>query len=90
VSLRLSRAGWGRGMGRPAGPAAGGARRTRPVRTGPARTGSSAAMCSGDGCGRSALPRDALIELKLRRGWCQRVPVREWFEEVIPGGRTGA
>ncbi len=37
------------------------------------------AVCSGDGCGRSALPRNALIELKLRRGWCVRAPVREWI-----------
>ena len=34
------------------------------------------------------LPGNALIELELRCGLRQRVPVRQRFEQVIPGGRS--
>ena len=36
------------------------------------------------------LPGNALIELNLRCGLRQRVPVLERFKQVIPGGRTRA
>ena len=45
--------------------------------------------CRFSGVGEATrLPGDELIELELRCGLRQRVPVRERFEQIVPGGRS--